>query len=639
MCGLAGILRTDGQAIPEAWLDALDAALVARGPDGHGRFRARVPTGGPGAQAGAPAGGEGRCEIAFVHRRLAILDRAGGAQPMTIDDGRGAVTVLFNGCIYNHRALRTDLEARGHRFRSDHADTETLLHGWREHGTDLPRQLEGMYAFAIWDAHAGTLFVARDPFGEKPLWLAHPTRGVFAFASMAAPLLQLWPEALRRADSGSVAEYLRRGYGWTVRSGGRPSNGSDRDEFVLAPLRPGSWLSVARNGVATSGTHHANLAPGELAEAPTVERIGRALDAAVARRLDADVPLGCFLSGGVDSALIAATAVRHAGRLRTFCVRMPDAALDESERAAAIAAHLGTVHTTLDVDARGAGAADDLCMLASSIGVPFGDSSILPTHWVSRAARDAVTVALSGDGGDELFLGYRRHVLADRIARLQRVLRLAPSRLPGPTLQRVRDIAADLPHTGVLAFAAPFPERLVRELVPDAPMPEPSPIRSGRHGALRALRAHDLHSYLPDDLLLKVDAGSMAVALEVRAPLLDRDLARMAVGAPIDALLSAPPCRGRKALLRAVARRHLPAALVDGPKRGFAIPIGRWWRDDFGGLGALLRDALGRADPFGHLPIETRIARRLMDDHLAGRADHGQRLFCLLTLALWAKSP
>jgi len=631
MCGLAGILRTDGRPIPDSWLDLLDEAIAARGPDGHGRFRDRSERG---------------VEIALVHRRLAILDPAGGAQPMTLpaDPERpgGSITTVFNGCVYNHRQLRRSLEGFGHRFRSDHADTETLLHGWREHGPDLPAQLEGMYAFAIWESGAGTLFLARDPFGEKPLWIVRPEPGLVAFSSMAAPLLRLWPNAARRADPGTVAEFLRRGCGWTspAEAGGTATDPPAADRRELAPLAPGSWLRIDADG-SSSGRHHDGRdrahADDEERTATSIDAVDRAVDDAVAARLESDVPLGCFLSGGVDSSLVAAAAIRHLGQLRTFCVRMPDPRLDESTRAATIAAHLGTQHTTLDVDATdGDDAAADLLMLMESIGVPFGDSSILPTHWVSRAARREVTVALSGDGGDELFLGYRRHVLADRIAAFRSILRWLPASSIGTTAGRVGDIARDLPHTGVAAFAAPFPERLVHELVPDAPAPVRRPMRDGAHGPLRALREFDLAHYLPDDLLLKVDTASMAVALEVRSPLLDRRVAALALDSSVATLLNAPPCRGRKALLRAVLRRHLPADLVDGPKRGFAIPIGRWWREDFGGLGTLLQDALGRSTPFGSLPIDETAARRMLAAHLEGRADHGQRLFALLSLAIWS---
>ncbi len=630
MCGIGAILRSDGKRIPDRWLDAIDARIAHRGPDGAGRFRDRVELDG--------AAGHRVIEVALVHRRLAILDPAGGAQPMVSPKGRtgdeGLVAIVFNGCIYNHRELRRELEAAGHRFRSDHSDAEVLLHGHREWGERLQEHLEGMYAYALWDRRHASLTLGRDWFGEKPLYhrLDGDESGVrlLVAASDAAAVGSI-PEQPPRAGGSELGEWVRRylqvGYAW----GGRT---------MVAP-------GIAVTNVEPSGPFHADLSwpsgdDAAGAALPTPEALEALIERAVARRLEADVPLGCFLSGGVDSSLVAHFAKLHKPDLATFCVKVPGARYDESEPAARVAAHLGTEHRTLSV---AASPAEDLELLVAQLGQPFADSSILPTYWVSRAAREHVTVALSGDGGDELFAGYERYLAARLLARHRRLLARIPRWLGGTAhprsrlhkLYRLGLMAEEFPALGVLATESIFTQEQISALVGDsdreaAPPPAPLSVPPG-HDALAALRRADLTHYLPDDLLCKVDTASMAVALEVRCPYLDRDLAQ--------ALLAAPPTRlvpggRRKGLLRTIARMHLPPEVVDRPKMGFAIPIGQWFRTNFGGMRTLLLDHLHAAEPFGPVHLERRPLRRLLDDHLEARADHGHRLFALLTLSMWA---
>ncbi len=590
MCGIGAILRTDGGKIPETWLDAIDARIAYRGPDGHGRFRDRVAN----------------VEVALTHRRLSILDHDGGAQPMVSQRGRtrdeGLVAVVFNGCIYNHRRLRFELQERGHRFTSDHSDTEILLHGHREWGAGLQERLEGMYAYALWDRDAATLTVARDWFGEKPLYhrLEQSDDGVrmLVAASDAAAVAAI-PGA-EPADAAARLEwaghYLRFGYaarGRTITAAGKGAILVDNVE----PSLPGALVAAS---------------PGD--ENVTPDEIERLLDQAVARRLEADVPLGCFLSGGVDSSLIACLALRHVRELQTFSVRMPDPRFDESAHAADVAAHLGTSHRTLEVAMN---PAEDLVKLIETLGQPFGDSSLLPTAWVSRAAREHVKVALSGDGGDELFVGYERYLAAGPLARNQGLLQRLPSGLllrahPRSRLHklgRLGAMARDFPELGVLATEAIFTAAMVAELIGEPP-PVPQLDKKPGDTPLAVLRRADLTGYLPDDLLCKVDTASMAVALEVRCPFLDRDLARKVLAAPIASLLRG---RTRKGLLRAIARKYLPAAAVDRPKMGFAVPIGQWFRADFGGLRALLLDHLHAVEPFGPIHLERAPVRRMVD--------------------------
>jgi asparagine synthase (glutamine-hydrolysing) len=365
----------------------------------------------------------------------------------------------------------------------------------------------------------------------------------------------------------------------------------------------------------------------------TIATLDEAIRRAVRERLEADVPLGCFLSGGVDSSLIASYAQEVKPDLATFTVRMPDPGLDESNAAEQIAAALGTSHTTLEC---GATPAEDLPRLIAQTGLPFGDSSLLPTHWLSRAVRRHATVALSGDGGDELFAGYDRHAAAARVGPYARLLAHYPFG-PGPGTRSRRARAARLAdacrHDGYLDLVSVFPRSMLAQLGVEAPAEAPVAWDVG------AALAHDQGHYLPDDLLVKSDSAAMAAALEVRSPLLDARVVALANGAPVATLM---PGGERKGLLRALARRRLPAPAMDRPKQGFAIPVGGWFRTDFGGMGSLLGDTLSSADP---LPvsalgcaIDLRYARRLLDEHLGGARDHSQRLYVLLVLALYARA-
>ncbi len=615
MCGIGAILRVGGEPIPEAWLDAIDKRIAYRGPDGCGRFRDRVKDRTDGVNR--------TIEVALVHRRLSIIDHQGGGQPMVSARGRtgdeGLVAIVFNGCIYNHRELRRELEAAGHRFESDHSDVEVLLHGHRQWGDKLQDRLEGMYAYALWDRNAGALSLGRDWFGEKPLYHRFDESGgsrLLVAASDAPAVAALAGGSAAREELRDwVRNFLRFGCAWRGRAIAGPGVRVDNVE-------PSAPDVEARDA--------------ELSE----DEIERLLDQAVARRLEADVPLGCFLSGGTDSSLIACFARRHLPDLRTFCVRMNDPRYDESVHAAAVAAHLGTDHATLDAEAS---PAEDLIRLIGLLGQPFGDSSILPTYWVSRAARRHVKVALAGDGGDELFLGYERYQAARLLARYgalrwipPHLLRRTHARSLPHKLGRLGEMARDFPSLGVLATESIFTEGQIAALLdePSPPPPSAEDLPDPAGDPLAALRDADLKGCLPDDLLCKVDTASMAVALEVRAPFLDRDLARAVLAVPPDRLI---PGGKRKELLRRIARRHLPDSAVDRPKMGFAVPIGQWFRTDFGGLRALLLDNLHAVDPFGSVHLQRQEVRRLLDEHMSGRRDHGQRLFALLTLSLWAR--
>ncbi|MFG0285265.1 MAG: asparagine synthase (glutamine-hydrolyzing) [Phycisphaerales bacterium JB039] len=703
MCGIAGIVRVHAPgsaiappeaAIPEPWLDVLDACVRHRGPDGQGRFRQR-----------ALRADGATVDVALVHRRLSVIDHAGGAQPMVLgspplrggfSDARhplmfgprlpdapppagpsdyaparahdcpacacradgAAVAVVFNGCIYNHRELRRELEAEGHVFASDHADTEVWLHGWRAWGPALFRRLDGMFAAAIWDSASGALTLVRDGFGEKPLYTLGdvPEGALFAFSSAASGLIRL--RSLMGGGPELLTESLR---GWI-------KFGWSQDQIFpdVGSLIVGDWRQFPQREVSDDDARHvgerdwaaAAFARGNLS--PTIDDVDGALRKAVHSRLDADVGVGCFLSGGVDSSLIAKYISEVRSDVTAFTVRMPQAAIDESETARQIAGRLGVRHEVLDCAPR---PAEDMVAVIEQLGLPFGDSSLLPTMWVSRAARSAVSVALAGDGGDELFLGYDRHraiLVLNALSRLPRPVRkglatLAPAgavrRSRVTQLSRLLNAAA---HDGYRELVAIFEPPHDRRLFLRPPgSEERSLVHHGgmtRHDTdgMLALR-FDRIFYLPEDLLRKTDTASMSVALEVRAPLLAPPVAGLAFDAAVDALM---PRGQRKGLLRAVARKYLPAAIVDRPKQGFAIPIGEWFRTDYGAMRQLLCDHLEGPEPFGpdalgvSAMIDMGYVRRMLREHdHAGAAslwpwkgrDHSQRLYMLLALSIWAK--
>lgn len=700
MCGLAGILRIHAPgsvpppllSIPESWLDILDDSIKHRGPDGHGRFRDR---------AVRPDGTI--VDVALVHRRLSILDHAGGHQPMvSLGKGRGVVTakrangptwllyetpddpviqawneavasvaapahspadsliaVAFNGCIYNHRELRRQLQAAGHVFSSDHSDTEVLVHGWREWGPELKTRLEGMYAIAIWDAREGQLVCMRDRFGEKPLYVSATKDPLSAFASTPAGLARL--SARERGTppplhDGSVRAWVQ--YGW--------NQAGPFDSIASLPIDATAAIGI--------GARQLEPLPSIWHEVLNVDRhplgvdeVDTALREATTSRLEADVPLGCFLSGGIDSALIAAYAREHRPDISAYTVEMPAPEMNESDAAQATARHLGIRHTILHCDAQ---PTHDLVQLIHQLGLPFGDSSLLPATWVSRAARQHSVVALAGDGGDELFMGYDRHRALPLLSSLERMgpahlaalVEILPKGRHGSSRwSRLNRLIAAATYTGYKELLAIFPtpdtwnlglapqDALGWNHIPHFGMTPHADRRDDDALWLDTVRQFDLASYLPEDLLRKTDTSSMSCALEVRAPFLDTTLSRLALQAELSSLM---PGGQRKGLLKQVARKYLPDDIVNRPKQGFAIPIGHWFRSDFGGLRQLLLDHLLGPEPFGpdslgiNATINMDCVRQMLKEHDdAGTAslwpwkgrDHSQRLYMLLVLSIWAK--
>lgn len=677
MCGIAGVIKIhdpkDGtpppplEAIPEAWLDILDDSIKNRGPDGQGRFRDRAVR------------DDGTIvDVALVHRRLSIIDHEGGSQPMVhdgehlrpdltyqpgetsiiaseIEPDKPLVAVVFNGCIYNHLELRKELEATGHVFETDHSDTEVLVHGWKEWGLLLLDKCDGMYASLVWDGTTGQIGYGRDLAGEKPLYQAAGFAGIKntrVFSSVTPSLSQL-DANYNKEDHGiylpgfrywiqygfetipAVPSYNNRPYEWSI-CPRTPARGAEprNQRFTARP--------------ATSDRRRRNLSErATTAAATSMDDFDELIQKVVQSRLGADVPLGVFLSGGIDSALIAAIAHQERPDIKTFTVRMPDERYDESVAAQQTAESIGTDHTTLDCELN---PADDLIKLIEQLGLPFGDSSLLPTYWVSKAAREHIKVALSGDGGDELFGGYRRHTIAPMLNRWHHLLKLIPTSLldqrhPGSKTTYLARLASASRFGGYSELLAIFPTPDLRKLIPSI---DGDPVGNDTFHEITDPLRHDFTNYLPDDLLRKTDTASMAVGLEVRAPFLARDLVEAAMRTPLDILM---PNGERKGLLKQVARKYLPDHIVDRPKQGFAIPIGEWFRSDYGSMRQLLLDHLRSSDPFPGLEesgvqINMKFVEQMLKEHDAageksinpwrGR-DHSQRLYMLLVLSIWCK--
>jgi asparagine synthase (glutamine-hydrolysing) len=621
MCGISGIVDLQGvRPIDEALVRAMNGAIAHRGPDGDGfHFE-------PGVGIG--------------HRRLSIIDLEGGKQPLYNEDG--TVLVTYNGEIFNYQEVERELIARGHTFRT-RCDTEVLVHAWEEWGEASVQRFNGMFAYAIWDRNRQQLFLVRDRLGVKPLHYALLPDGTLAFASELKALLA-HPGVARRIDPQAVEEYFTFGYvpdPKTIYTGVRK-------------LEPGCYLSVKRGqrdprpvrywDVPLAGARHAAGTPAEW-EAELRAR----LQESVHKRLMSDVPLGAFLSGGIDSsAVVAMMREIGDGPILTCSIGFREPRYDESEYAALVAAEKRTDHRSEIVEA------SDYSLLDRLAGVydePYADSSAIPTYRVCQLARRHVTVALSGDGGDENFLGYRRYKLfsAEETIRglLPASLRRAvfgplgkwyPKLDRAPRFLRGKTTFQALARDSVEAYlhgisicpremrAGLFAPSFHRELQGyDA-----AQVFRGHAGqksfddALSLVQYLDFKTYLPGDILTKVDRASMAHSLEVRTPFLDYELVEWVAGLPSAVKLR----RGvGKHILKESLRPLLPDRILFRSKMGFAVPLDVWFRDS-------LQDRMREVVVGGRLAqsgiFEPATLKRLVEDHVSGRRDHSAPLWALL---------
>lgn len=597
-------------------------AMAHRGPDDEGILTL------PGAGLGS--------------RRLSIIDVGGGHQPIANEDE--SIWVVLNGEIYNYRELRAELESHGHRFRT-HTDTEVLVHMYEESGEQFVQRLNGMFAFGLWDTRERKLLLARDRTGIKPLFYT-AVNGTLAFGSELRTLIA-WPRLAPELDPTALAQYLL-------------------FEYVPQPLSilrgvrklpPASTLTFCAGDICIQPYWEVALEQSEAGKAPTAteaaERMKGALREAVRLELVSDVPLGVFLSGGIDSSALALAMSQEApGQVESFSIGFENKSFDESGYARLVANHLGTHHHEMTFTS---GELLDLVpRLPDLVDEPLGDSSILPTHLLSRFAREHVKVALGGDGGDELFAGYstlQAHRLTGYYNMLPRGFR---RRLVEPVVRRLpvsmNNLSFDYKAKRFAASAAlPAGERHQRWLGSFLPEELPGLLGEGAAGwldPLEPLHRHlascragdplnqilhlDMKMYLEGDILPKVDRASMACSLEARVPLLNNVLVDYVTRLPIDMKL-----RGftRKWLLRKALDGALPDSILRRPKKGFNIPVALWLRSD---LRELMMDTLSPARLKRNGWLNAQAVQKLMDDHLAGRTDNRKQIWTLLVFSLWA---
>ncbi len=624
MCGICGMLRLDGAPADEQSVTAMTETLVHRGPD-----QGRVLVDGP---------------CALGNRRLAILDLSpAGALPMRTADN--ALAVAYNGEIYNYPELKRSLEAVGVNFRSG-SDAEALLELYRRAETGALNRLRGMFAFALWDAPRRRLLLARDRLGEKPLYYYADER-ILVFASEIKALLAhpAVPRESALDDPHMLALYL--GYGYLP----APLTAFKH----IKALPPGHLIDVNGSNI-TPVAYWTPPRPADVQEGVTAADIERhreavraALEESVRQCLLSDVPLGAFLSGGLDSSLIVALMRRHSsGPVKTFSIGFTgDTSFNETAYAQQVAESLGTEHTAFIVEPE---ALQLVPTLVWHHDQPFGDSSAIPTLLISRLTRQHVTVALTGDGGDELFAGYERFYAAALMRRLRAIPRSAwktavglLSAVPEGTgyynlIKRARRFARGASLPAALAYFDLV--RLFSAEATAALVTVDQPDRAGEHfaglfpdGARSRADTADLllanmRTYLPDDLLIKTDRSSMAASLEARAPFLDHRLVELTAAIPANLKLNSSVT---KYVLKQAARGLLPDAIIDRPKHGFGVPLGAWLRADI----TPVRDVLLSREARQRGLLNPAAVAQMIDEHASGKRDHGQRLWALLTLEWW----
>lgn len=620
MCGIAGVFERDGHAtVSPARVRAMTDAIAHRGPDAEGIWT-----------------GYG---IGLGHRRLSIIDLAGGDQPIENEDG--SVRVVFNGEIYNYRRLRDDLIARGHRFRTE-SDTEVLVHLYEEHGASLVTRLRGMFAFAIWDERRSRLTLARDRVGQKPLYyFSDGDRLVFG----SEPRALLTDAAVPRdVDRAAVEAFLA--FGCVP---------GDLSIFrAVRKLRPAHVLTVSRDDRSPRIDRYWRLDVGPDDGPSGDEWVGRVREK-FAETVDAhrvaDVPVGAFLSGGLDSsAVVAELSGGPAGPPRTFSIGFREEAFSELPYARAVSEEFGTCHAEEIVTADAAAGLDELTRCYDE---PFADPSAIPTMAVARLAARHVKVVMSGDGGDEAFGGYSRYhhdLLEARVRdRLPAWLRRAvlaplagvwPASSSWPRPLRWKSALTNLSHDGPEAYArtvAISDDVTRRRLLGRSANGTAGPTRfvteayRGGGDALHAMTLSDVGMLLPDDFLVKVDRASMAHGLEVRPPLLDHELLELAFRVPSRFKIRDGET---KSVFKKANEGRLPRELIYRRKQGFDIPVDAWLR---GPLRETLHETL--TDPGSRLRdlVDVEAAERLFDAHVSGRGRRGKTLWSLLVLGRWAE--
>lgn len=620
MCGIVGFIDRSGEC-DRSVLERMNAAIAHRGPDDDGFFVDDI--------------------AALAMRRLSIIDVAGGKQPIHNEDR--TKWIVFNGEIYNFQDVRDDLEKRGHRFYT-RSDTETVVHLYDEYGTECVRHLHGMFAFAIWDTVEMTLFLARDRVGKKPLLYSHQPNGDLIFGSEFQALLA-HPDVSREVDMSAIDSYL---------------------SFLCVPapqtafreirkLEPGHWLRWRNGQIETQRYWLPDFSSKiKISEAEAIEETTRLLREATRLRLVSEVPLGAFLSGGVDSSTVVALMAELSDRpVKTFSIGFEEEDFSELKYAKRVAEHVGAEYNEFIVRPN---ALEVLPVLVEHYGEPYADSSAIPTYYVAKETRKHVTVALNGDGGDESFAGYERYAamkLAERYQQIPEVLRKpviekAVGLLPSSELKRsrVRDLkrflkAAELPKTErYLRWVSAFDGKAKADIYTAGFTEQVAGADAARllhewfgrvngAGVVDAALLTDQMTYLPNDLLVKVDIATMANSLEARSPFLDHKVIEFAAGLP-----GAMKMRGfeTKSLLKKVAARLVPRDVIYRRKMGFGVPIGKWFR---GEMEDFVKQVLLSDRSLTRGIIRPEVLQRYVTEHTTAVRDHSSQLWAFLMLELW----
>ncbi len=622
MCGIAGILYANSNhSVSAELLTEMGDAIAHRGPDGEGTFRAG--------------------QVGLIHRRLAIIDLEGGRQPLSNEDE--SIHVVFNGEIYNYQELRRQLEDRGHTFRTN-SDTEVLVHLYEEHGPELCTHLRGMFAFAIWDARRRELLLARDHLGQKPLFIYRDNEKLIFGSELKAILAH--SNIDRSIDPTAIEDYLTFGF----------ISGQRSIFSRVSKLPAGHRLRISQAEFQASPKRYWQLSFSH-EDRSTIDdwkqKVDAALQESVSAHLVADVPVGAFLSGGLDSsAIVAMMAGLRSDPVKTFSIGFHEEEFSELPHAREVANHFGCIHTEEIVTPEAARDLDDLTFLYDE---PFADASAIPTMAVSRLAAQHVKVVLSGDGGDELFGGYSRYAhdlkeaeIRNHIPRLVRSLVLKPLAAVWPKVDwlprplRLKTLLQNLSLDPAEAYANTVSacRKSVRSSLLNREFstslngyrPELSIVRAFQHGHrddLSGMLSADTNVLLPDDFLTKVDRASMGFGLEVRPPLIDWQLMELVASMPSEFKI-----RGgsKKWILKQLFESRLPNDLVNRRKQGFELPIDQWLRGS-------LRDQVQSyvLDPNGSLAqfINVKKAREIYEAHCRGTGRHGQLIWSLLILARW----
>jgi asparagine synthase (glutamine-hydrolysing) len=615
VCGIAGIYSLDGQRLPgPEVVDAMCRLIQHRGPDDQGVYT------------------DDRAQIGM--RRLSIIDLGGGHQPIHNEDK--TVWVVFNGEIYNYRELRRDLESRGHRFYT-HSDTECIVHAYEEFGEACFAKLRGMFAISIVDLRTRKMVLARDRLGKKPLFYTTTRDRILAFASELKCLFAV-PGFQPSVSMPATRDYFSMGY--------VPEPHTIYEQ--VSKLPPAHYMVVQDGKLTQQRYWQPAFGPKwQLSEAALKEQLTAQLEDAVRARLVSDVPFGAFLSGGIDSSVVAVLMARNlSAPVKTFTIGFKEAAFNELPDARAVANHIGSDHHELIVEADAVSMLKDLVW---HFDEPFGDSSSIPTYLVSKLAAGHVKMVLSGDGGDELFAGYTRYRKYEQLEALRRrslglagpAMRLAGSLLGGGRGARLARVADRL--------AQPFPDRYLSgvglntradlgQLLSPA-VGDLDPFASVRHhfnrtdidNPMERILAGDMATYLSDDIMVKVDRMSMAVSLEARAPLLDHQLIEFVARIPYEYKLRDGT---GKYLLKQVAADLLPPGILQKRKQGFAIPIARWLRNE---LKDLMSDTLSDRSFRERGVFNESGVRNLVREHLSAERDQSEPLWLLLTYEMWAR--